>query len=68
LSNDVELIEEFDHEECCLSPITGDKPLHSRSSSPLSAVDIFSEFDDNVLQAIFDQAENLDSPYSILVS
>ena len=70
LSNDVELIEDFDHEECCLSPITasGDKSGHSRSSSPLSAVDIFSEFDNNVLQAIFDQAENLDSPYSILVS
>ena len=40
----------------------------SRSSSPLSAVDIFTEYNTNVLQAIFDQADEIDSPYSILVS
>ena len=41
----------------------------SRSSSPLSAVDIFTEFNTNVLRAVFEQAEgNLDPNYSILVS
>ena len=40
----------------------------SRSSSPLSAVDIFTEYNTNVLQAIFDQADEFDSTYSILVS
>ena len=40
----------------------------SRSSSPLSAVDIFTEYNTNVLQAIFDQADELEPPYSILVS
>ena len=40
----------------------------SRSSSPLSAVDIFTEYNTNVLQAIFDQADELDSHFSILVS
>ena len=41
---------------------------NSRSSSPLSAVDIFTEYNTNVLQAIFDQADELDSHFSILVS
>ena len=40
----------------------------SRSSSPLSAVDIFTEYNTNVLQAIFDQADEIDSHFSILVS
>merc|ERR1711994_268599 len=43
----------------------------SRSSSPLSAVDIFTEFNTNVLQPMFDQVEagntQVDS-FSILVS
>merc|ERR1719189_3173891 len=34
----------------------------SRSSSPLSAVDIFTEYNTNVLQAIFDQADELEPP------
>jgi hypothetical protein len=63
------LIEEFNHDdECCLSPITAAGEKSDRSSSPLSAVDIFSEFDSNVLQAIFEQSDNLDSAFSILVS
>merc|ERR1711953_707643 len=43
----------------------------SRSSSPLSAVDIFTEFDQNVLQPMYDQVEsNTDNSFntSILVS
>jgi len=40
----------------------------SRSSSPLSAVDIFTEYNTNVLQAIFDQADEIESHFSILVS
>merc|ERR1712203_587133 len=43
----------------------------SRSSSPLSAVDIFTEFNQNVLQPMYDQVEsNTDSSFntSILVS
>jgi len=35
----------------------GEFPGSSRSSSPLSAVDIFTEYNTNVLQAIFDQVE-----------
>ena len=65
LSNDCQLTEEFSNDECCLSP--GDeKHRDSRTSSPLSAVDIFNEFDDSdVLQVMFEQN---DSPFSILVS
>merc|ERR1712203_894503 len=43
----------------------------SRSSSPLAAVDIFTEFDQNVLQPMYDQVEsNTDNSFntSILVS
>ena len=65
LSNDCQLTEEFSNDECCLSP--GDeKHRDSRTSSPLSAVDIFNEFDDSDdLQVMFEQN---DSPFSILVS
>ena len=43
---------------------------YSRTSSPLSAVDIFADYKTNILQAIFDEAENnMDSSFnSILVS
>ncbi len=43
----------------------------SRSSSPLSAVDIFTEFNAGVLRAVFEQGERAMEPggsYSILVS
>ncbi len=42
----------------------------SRSSSPLSAVDIFTDFNTNVLQAAYAEAEagGVDPAYSILVS
>ena len=44
LSNDCQLTEEFSNDECCLSP--GDeRHRDSRTSSPLSAVDIFNEFE-----------------------
>ena len=45
-------------------------PSSIRSSSPLSAVDIFTDFNTNVLQPMFDQVENagVDSFSTILVS
>ena len=46
-------------------------PSSIRSNSPLSAVDIFTEFNTNVLQPIFDQVEHntgVDSYNTILVS
>lgn len=65
MSNDSALGEEFDHPDGdCLA--TGSPS--SRSSSPLSAVDIFTDYNTHVLQAVFDQAENMDSHCSILVS
>merc|ERR1712241_187142 len=39
------------------SPNTSISQTSSRSSSPLSAVDIFTEYNSNVLRAIFDQVE-----------
>ena len=39
------------------SPSTSVSGSSSRSSSPLSAVDIFTEYNTNVLKAIFDQVE-----------
>jgi hypothetical protein len=63
LSHDSALSEEFENDECCLSPPASKASPASRSSSPLSAVDIFSEFDANILQVIFDPSD-----YTILVS
>jgi len=64
LSGDPQLTEDFSNDECCLSP--GDrKHSGSGSSSPLSATDVFSELDSDILQIIFDPS---DSPFSILVS
>ena len=70
LSNDSDLIEDFENEEFCLSPISAsaEKNGNSGSSSPVSAVDLFSEIDSNIFQAIFDQADSIDSGFSILVS
>ena len=71
LSNDSQLTEEFCNEDdddgCCLSPddVDVEKRRLAMSSSPLSATDIFSELDSDVLQVIFDAT---DSHFSILVS
>jgi hypothetical protein len=58
----------FGHDDGLGSPQYSLGTSNSRSSSPLSAVDIFTEYNTNVLQAIFDQADELDSHFSILVS
>ena len=52
------------------SPLTPSSIVtpNSRSSSPLSAVDIFTEFNTNVLQPIFDQVETPNSFTSVLIS
>eukprot|EP00095_Tigriopus_kingsejongensis_P004962 maker-scaffold96_size378025-snap-gene-1.15 protein:Tk04962 transcript:maker-scaffold96_size378025-snap-gene-1.15-mRNA-1 annotation:"g1 s-specific cyclin-d2" len=65
LSNDSALGDEFESTDGVCLP-TGSPS--SRSSSPLSAVDIFTDYNTHVLQAVFEQAENMDSHCSILVS
>jgi len=52
------------------SPLTPSSIVtpNSRSSSPLPAVDIFTEFNTNVLQPIFDQVETPNSFTSVLIS
>ncbi len=64
-------VDEDDEVHFCQSSteIVSSSAPSSRSSSPLSAVDIFTEFNTNVLQAVFEQAEStMEAGYSILVS
>nr|ACO12628.1 G1/S-specific cyclin-D2 [Lepeophtheirus salmonis] len=71
-----ELFDENIHDSSkCSSTSSEDSTDYYRSNSPLSAVDIFTEFDRGVFQAVLDSDEkpgasssSSDSPLSILVS
>ena len=58
-----------DEDDCnSVSPKSNNVDKCSRSSSPLSAVDIFTDFNTNVLKAVFDQADQDPSYNRIMVS
>ena len=59
-ADDLSCQEALDDDESSVESVPSDYQqytLGSRSSSPLSAVDIFTEYNTNVLKAIFDQVE-----------
>jgi len=67
LADESTLLEAYDNDDCVMSPITRtdkfDGKSNSRSSSPFSATDLYS----NSLEPDYEQNEKLDPHLSIMV-